>query len=457
MLNTKPSQKNFWTHPSIQTINKSGNPLDDMIDRTRSVVYNAIQNGWNGPPFDPFSLADFLKIPITPREDVLDAHTVPFKTNKYRIEFNPNRPSGRIRYSVAHEIAHTFFPDCFEQVRNRVAKNVMQNDEWQLEMLCNIGAAEILMPIGSFQQLQKEDVTIDHLMDLRKEYKVSSEALFLRAVKLTDKPCFVFCSSCNEKKPNSRYQINYTVPSKSILKTLRFGTVLPKGSLVEECTAIGYTSKGEESWPQLGKLHIECVGLPPYPDHIFPRVLGIATSLDHVETPVNKINYLKGDATDPRGDGNKIIALIINDKANSWGAGFARAVQEKWPFVLEEFKYWKTHFKHQFALDNVLNAKIESDLWASLMVSQHGYGKSRNPRIRYSALEKCLKKLAEKAIKEKASVHMPRIGCGEAGGSWDIVSEMIEDILCSCDINVTIYDLPNTRSKKAFCQKELFG
>ncbi len=148
--------------------------------------------------------------------------------------------------------------------------------------------------------------------------------------------------------------------------------------------------------------------------------------------------------------------MIINDTANSWGAGFAKAVQKKWPFVLEEFKFWKTHRKSEFALDNSLNAKIESDLWATLMVCQHGYGKSKNPRIRYSALEKCLVKLAEKAIKEKASIHMPRIGCGEAGGSWWIVSEMIENILCRRDIKVTVYDLPNTRKRKTVTQRSLF-
>ena len=41
-----------------------------------------------------------------------------------------------------------------------------------------------------------------------------------------------------------------------------------------------------------------------------------------------------------------------------------------------------------------------------------------------------------------ATVHMPRIGCGEAGGDWNIVSEMIDEALCRESIPVTVYDLP---------------
>jgi hypothetical protein len=58
-----------------------------------------------------------------------------------------------------------------------------------------------------------------------------------------------------------------------------------------------------------------------------------------------------------------------------------------------------------------------------------------------------LKKLAEEAIKQKASVHMPRIGCGEAGGSWWIVSELIEETLLKHGVAVTVYDLPQKAQK----------
>ncbi len=53
-----------------------------------------------------------------------------------------------MRFSIAHEIANTLFPDHIERVRNRRAAVVTRNDDWQLELLCNIAAAEFLMPGG---------------------------------------------------------------------------------------------------------------------------------------------------------------------------------------------------------------------------------------------------------------------------------------------------------------------
>ena len=40
----------------------------------------------------------------------------------------------------------------------------------------------------------------------------------------------------------------------------------------------------------------------------------------------------------------------------------------------------------------------------------------------------------------KATVHMPRIGCGLAGGTWDNIEPIIERTLCEADIEVSVYD-----------------
>ena len=123
-------------------------PVQAITERAQAKVVAAIQNGWKGPPYDPFALAEYLRVTVIAREDILEARTVPARGG-YSIEFNPNRPRNRVKYSICHELAHTLFPDCAERVRNRVTHRDMKGDEWQLEMLCNIGAAEMLMPVGS--------------------------------------------------------------------------------------------------------------------------------------------------------------------------------------------------------------------------------------------------------------------------------------------------------------------
>jgi O-acetyl-ADP-ribose deacetylase (regulator of RNase III) len=80
------------------------------------------------------------------------------------------------------------------------------------------------------------------------------------------------------------------------------------------------------------------------------------------------------------------------------------------------------------------------------------------PRIRYGALEKCLEKLADYALTTGASVHMPRIGTGEAGGSWGIVGEIVEDTLSQRHVDVTVYDLPaNAETRQATQPTLLFS
>ncbi|MCH7870464.1 MAG: ImmA/IrrE family metallo-endopeptidase, partial [Planctomycetes bacterium] len=193
-----------WTHPSVVALARDGDPLEVITTRARQLVWQAVEKGWEGPPFDPFRLAELLGIKTVPREDIRDARIIPVGGNRLAIEFNPNRPRGRLRYSLAHELAHALFPDCGETIRNRSHRNEISGDEWQLEMLCNVAASELLMPTGTFPELaNEEDLSIAHLMALRQQFDVSSEALLLRVVRLTSHPCFMFAAAYFRQTPFS--------------------------------------------------------------------------------------------------------------------------------------------------------------------------------------------------------------------------------------------------------------
>ncbi|MEU8679992.1 hypothetical protein [Streptomyces sp. NPDC048611] len=49
-------------------------------------------------------------------------------------------------------------------------------------------------------------------------------------------------------------------------------------------------------------------------------------------------------------------------------------------------------------------------------------------------------RVAGKAQELGASVHMPRIGCGLAGGTWSRVEPLVAARLTRCGIPVTVYD-----------------
>jgi hypothetical protein len=39
-------------------------------------------------------------------------------------------------------------------------------------------------------------------------------------------------------------------------------------------------------------------------------------------------------------------------------------------------------------------------------------------------------------------IHMPRIGCGLAGGKWDQIEPLLEEHLARAGFDVRVYDLP---------------
>ena len=57
-----------------------------------------------------------------------------------------------------------------------------------------------------------------------------------------------------------------------------------------------------------------------------------------------------------------------------------------------------------------------------------------------SALEEGLETIANKAKELSASVHMPRIGCGLAGGTWARVGAIVETKLLDAGVPTTVYD-----------------
>lgn len=437
-----------WTNPSVLRFAAGADPVLAIIRRARSVVAEALDDGWSGPPYDPIELARRLGVRVAGSDDVHDARTVADDDGRLRIEFNPSRPRARIRYSIAHELAHTLFPDCAEHVRNRAAYHELTRDEWQLEAMCNIAAAEFVMPLGSFEELRSESLGIDDLLALRTRLEVSMEALLLRVVRLATAPVAMFCSSRIESGAGrGRVRLDYAIGSSTWRRVPPRGLVLPADSVVQGCSAIGYTAKGAETWASFD-VAVECVGIPPYPGSTWPRVVGL---LRHPGAPAEDrsgISYLRGDALEPRGQETAIVAHVVNDATPNWGGrGFAQAVRSRLPDVQDDFRNWVSMNRRNLRLGSSRLCSAGPSMYVLSMVCQEGYGPSSTPRLRYAALQTCLVRLADAASELGASVHMPRIGTGHAGGSWEVIEELIEQEVCDRGIAVTVYDLPEPMSR----------
>src|SRR6266446_2639226 len=437
-----------WTNKSVLAFAEGGDPIQVVTERARAIAMEAMDGGWSGPPFDPLGLASFLRVDALAREDVRDARTVVSQQGNPLIEYNPTRSRGRVRYSLAHEIAHTLFSDWDEQVRNRAESHELEGDEWQLEALCNIAAAEFVMPVGSFGSLAKTRLGIDPLIEEQKNFDVSMEALLIRAVHLRVDPFAMFCLSPVKKGASTRYRIDYLIGSRgwNRERPLR-GELLPERSVVNSCSAIGFTAKGAESWSGGEQIRVEAIGIPPYPASRTPRVVGLLVPFSDQRATSDSIEFVFGDATSPQGDGPRILVQIVTDGAVTWGGGgFATAVRRAWPSAQDEFRLWVGGGREHLSLGRVHFATPQNGVQVASIVAQHGYAPTARPKIRYNALRLGLQEVARLAKEKGASVHMPRIGTGLGGGSWEIVEEVVWDTLGKAGVHVTVYDLPGRRS-----------
>jgi O-acetyl-ADP-ribose deacetylase (regulator of RNase III) len=434
----------YWTNDSVLAFAGDRDPLDAIEDAARNVVFHAVEDGWQGPPFDPFELARILGIETVPKDELRDARTVPVGGGDVAIEYNPSRPRPRVRFSLAHEIAHTLFPDVAKTARYRNNPEAGPPDGWQLELLCNVAAAEFLMPTETLPMLREGPLEIEELMQLRDSFGVSAEVLLRRATKLAAYPVAMFAASrIDPSSARSPFRIDYTVPSRAWAPGLEHGARRPRDSVLAECTAVGFTAKRQEDWSgELRGVAVQAVGTPPFPGQRFPRVLGLLHPRGERRVPDLEPIVVHGDATEPRGHGPWVIVHLVNDRTPNWGGEFARALRERYPAAQGDFRAWANEDRGRLRLGAAFVSEVEDDLYVATIVAQHGYGSSTRPRIRYAAVREALATVARFASESDASVHMPRIGAGQAGGRWEVVREIVEETLTRNGIPVTVYVPP---------------
>lgn len=437
--------KTDWTNASVVDFAAGADPVEKMEREARQTVLQAVDRGWEGPPFDPIELANILKIAVRPNAAVADARVFPIRGG-YEIEYNPHRPRGRVNFSIAHEIAHTFFPDCAEKVRNRSRQGPAASD-WQLEVLCNVGAAELTMPVGMFPSEAHADVTIEALMRLRKEFEVSAEAVLIRLVKLASSSVACFSATRVPRKDNTaEYRMDYRINSSHCSEELtRWSHRLFLSSVLDGCVAIGTTSKGSEMWEADGpEIHVEAVALPPLPGTRHLRIAGFMRPGS--EAPdVRGIEYRHGNAAAFGWDANAAIVHIVNDRAHRWGPqGFARALRYAHQGAYDDYAWWKAETPKAKTLGTVHMAEVEgNNRYVVSLVAQRGYGKSSGPRIQYGALDLALRDARERLDQAGVrSVQMPKIGTGQAGGNWNVIEGLIREHLVSEGFKVRVIEQP---------------
>ncbi len=155
------------------------------------------------------------------------------------------------------------------------------------------------------------------------------------------------------------------------------------------------------------------------------------------------IHYTVGDASRPATRRHVIIAHVCND-IGGWGAGFVLALSERWRQPEEQYRRWHRDGmagSSPFVLGAVQFVRVGETTVVANMIGQHGVrGHGRLPPIRYEAVDLALERVGEEALQTGASVHMPRIGCGLAGGTWDRIEPLILTRLSKRGVAAVVYD-----------------
>lgn len=182
-----------WVNQSVVALMKQ-RAIDDetppqVIRRlARKMVAEARSQGWTDVPFDAELLAELqgIEVKCATGDIRAEARLMPLPGRRLEIEYAPDAPETRRRFSICHEIAHTFFPDCFEQVQHRRQNDKHDPVHAELEQLCHIGAGELLMPLEEFTAATANRAPSMALAaKLGLHFNASPEAALRRLVDLT--------------------------------------------------------------------------------------------------------------------------------------------------------------------------------------------------------------------------------------------------------------------------------
>ena len=143
------------------------------------------------------------------------------------------------------------------------------------------------------------------------------------------------------------------------------------------------------------------------------------------------IKYIEGDVTCPISLGPNIIVQVVND-IGAYGAGVSGSIAKKWNTVELQYRQWSNGkiSKPDFKLGEVLFVRCTEYIEVANMVAQRGIRNRDNPiPLSYKSLGECLEKVGDRARACGAYVHMPKIGCGLAGGEWAEVVQYVRGCL----------------------------
>lgn len=262
-----------WQSEAAKSL-MSQSGLDDPVQAMRAKANELLKEiKFSHPPVNLELAASFRGInKIVKVKAPYAAALIPMpQGNGFIIQVNAEHSRGRQNFSICHELGHTFLPDytsspVFRQDETTGEYGIEQEEEY----LCDVAAAEILMPMKSFKPLaQKKGASIETIVYLANLFKSSLEATAIRLVQteiwrlaaviwekglkpsqelLKDQPSLPGF----EFKPEEKLRVKFAVTSKINFFIPKYKSIDARSSIYR-CYIEGGKTAGFESWEIGGK------------------------------------------------------------------------------------------------------------------------------------------------------------------------------------------------------------
>lgn len=122
----------------------------------------------------------------------------------------------------------------------------------------------------------------------------------------------------------------------------------------------------------------------------------------------------------------KYIAHGVNSQ-DVMGSGVAKVLFKKYPDVKKRYHEYCNVVEIERRLESVCSTQIQKDGKVIFnMFTQYNYGYDGKRYVNYAAIVQCLTKIVNQGTVKVLAI--PRIGFGLAGGDWEIVKQLINDV-----------------------------
>jgi O-acetyl-ADP-ribose deacetylase (regulator of RNase III) len=153
------------------------------------------------------------------------------------------------------------------------------------------------------------------------------------------------------------------------------------------------------------------------------------------------VHTVKGDVFESNAN---IIAHGVNCKGG-FGSGVAGLMAKKHPSVrngyLTKFKSegWKlgdVQFVHLYDHRSSIESPNKITYIVANCATQNNYLPRGERHADYDAIKTCMEKVKQYAKEREATIAIPKIGAGLAGGDWGIIEKILKEVFIDYDITV---------------------